>query len=130
MGKVHELRRDDPPEYRRRIDELTDLASSFAGALRAATAAEVVSCAAPYARAMGALGDAAGAPIIESRLRLALDLAARFSGSAKPCGAGGGDVAIAFFADPGAANAFELACEDEGLHPIDVSWGAEGVKAR
>ena len=79
--------------------------------------------------AMGALGDASGAPIVDAPLRLAGDLAARFSGSAKPCGAGGGDVAVAFFADPAAADAFELACKEEGLHPIDVSWGAVGVKA-
>jgi phosphomevalonate kinase len=129
VAKVHELRRDDPHEYQRHIDDLTELASAFASVFENGSATEVVRAAALYARAMSAFGDASGAPIVEARLGMAGDLAARFSGSAKPCGAGGGDVAIAFFAEPEAAEAFELACREEGLHPIDVSWGTAGVRA-
>lgn len=129
VAKVHALGRNDPKQYERRMGELSELASSFADAFESADSAEVVSAAAGYCRAMGALGDASAAPIVEARLQLAAELAAGFLGSAKPCGAGGGDVAIAFFADPDAANAFELACREEGLHPIDVSWGASGARA-
>jgi phosphomevalonate kinase len=70
-----------------------------------------------------------GAPIVEETLGLAASLAERCAGSAKPCGAGGGDVAVAFFVDADAAKRFELACIREGLHPIDVAWGALGVQA-
>jgi hypothetical protein len=38
-------------------------------------------------------------------------------------------VAVAFFADSENADAFVLACKDEGFHPIDVSWGEPGVRA-
>jgi phosphomevalonate kinase len=130
VGKVRELQRDDPRGYRSSIDRLSELSQQFGNAFESGNAMEVVTLAASYADAMEALGIAAGAPIVEARLRRAAELAARFSGSAKPCGAGGGDVAVAFFLDPKAAKGFEGACKNEGLHPIDVSWGAKGVRVR
>ncbi len=129
VGKVHELRGDDPGGYRACMDRLSELSGRFASAFGAGDAAEVIASAAAYSNAMSLLGDAAGAPIVDARLGRVAELAASFSGSAKPCGAGGGDVAIAFFLDPDARKDFELACKDEGLHPIDVSWGATGVRA-
>jgi phosphomevalonate kinase len=129
VGKVHELRRDNPDGYRACMDRLFELSGRFAAAFEAGNATEVIAEAASYSNAMRALGEAASAPIVDARLGHAAELATRFSGSAKPCGAGGGDVAIAFFLDPDAARDFELACKDEGLHPIDVSWGATGVQA-
>ena len=130
VGKVKELERQEPDRYRSCMERLTQLATEFAHAFEAGNAMEVVATAGSYALAMGALGDAAEAPILEARLERAAKLASDFSGSAKPCGAGGGDVAIAFFVEPDEAGGFELACGEEGLHPIDVSWGAKGVQAR
>jgi len=128
VGKVHALREDDPREYRTCMDRLSELSHRFASAFEDRNAADVIAAAASYSSAMGMLGAAARAPIVDAELGRASALATRFSGSAKPCGAGGGDVAVAFFSDPGAAKGFELACKDEGLHPIDVSWGATGVR--
>ena len=128
VGRVHALRRDDPEEYRTCMERLSELSHRFADAFETGSAAEVVAEAEAYSNAMGMLGTAARAPIVEARLKRAAELAAGFSGSAKPCGAGGGDVAVAFFLDPDAAKEFEVACKDEGLHPIDVSWGATGVR--
>lgn len=130
VGKVKELHRSNPSLYSNCMKRLAELSDRFAAAFEAGDAATVVAEAAAYSRAMAALGDAAQAPILDSRLARAAELAGRFSGSAKPCGAGGGDVAIAFFVDPEAASAFALACKDEELHPIEVSWGANGVRAR
>ncbi|MGB8331386.1 MAG: hypothetical protein WCE62_14770 [Polyangiales bacterium] len=129
VGRVHDLRRRDFGTYRSCIDRLSEHSYRFAGAFESGDAAEVLVETTSYAKAMEALGDAAGAPIVDARLRHTTKLALRYSGSAKPCGAGGGDVAIAFFVDPEAATAFEGACQEEGLHPIDVSWGAMGVRA-
>ena len=129
VKKVKELRRKDPSRYGACMAWLAELSARFASVFDAGNAPGVVAEAAAYCAAMKALGEAAGAPILEERLDRASELAARFSGSAKPCGAGGGDVAVAFFIEPTAAKSFELACKDEGLHPIDVSWGASGVQA-
>lgn len=129
LGRVHALRRDDPGRYAACLERLSELSHEFASAFETDRPEMILATAASFSTAMGALGDAAGAPIVDARLRHAAELAARFSGAAKPSGAGGGDVAIAFFLDAGAARGFELACEKEGLHPIHVSWGAPGVRA-
>lgn len=129
VAKVLELRERAPGEYRQRMARLGAVAADFVDAFGDGSAADVILAAESYAAQMANLGDSAGAPIVEAHLRRAAELAGRFSGSAKPCGAGGGDVAVAFFADPEAADAFKLACKDEGLHPIEVSWGAPGVRA-
>jgi phosphomevalonate kinase len=129
VAKVVELRERAPADYGQHLARLSAVARDFVDTFEEGRAADVVRVAAAYASAMAALGDAAGAPIVEARLGRAMELASRVSGSAKPCGAGGGDVAIAFFDDSGAAEAFKLACRDEGLHPIEVSWGAPGVRA-
>lgn len=130
VARVRELQQRDRASYAAAMAGLHALASDFAGAFAARNAGEIVRTGAAYSDAMDALGKAAGAPIVEERLAKTLEVAARFSGSAKPCGAGGGDAAIAFFTDAEAARRFELACQAEGLHPIDVSWGAPGVETR
>jgi phosphomevalonate kinase len=129
VAKVNQLRQDAPELHERRMRRLCELSDAFSRAFRDGDAAEVVVAAGLYGEALHALGQAAGAPIVEARLARASELAARFSGSAKPCGAGGGDVAIAFFIDSDAAKSFELACSGEGLHPIRVAWGPDGVRA-
>lgn len=129
VSKVHQLRERNPNRYDRQMRRLSEHGAAFAAAFEMDRAPEIVASAASYAEAMRALGDAAGAPIVEARLEQVAALAARFSGSAKPSGAGGGDVAVAFFVDADAAREFETACKGHGLHPIDVSWGAAGVRA-
>ena len=128
VAKVRELEGARSSVYRACMRSLHELASAFASAFERGDAHEVLEQADAYSKAMAALGDAAGAPIVEAQLARAGALAASCSGSAKPCGAGGGDVAIAFFTDPDAARRFEVACRDEQLHPIEVSWGATGVR--
>jgi phosphomevalonate kinase len=128
VGKVHALRQDAPTEHRACMGRLAELSHRVASAFEDGNATEIIAGAASYSSAMGMLGAAAGAPIVDNRLGRVGALATRFSGSAKPCGAGGGDVAVAFFVDPDAAKGFELACKADGLHPIDVSWGATGVR--
>ena len=77
---------------------------------------------------MKALGRASDAPIVDSRLAEIAQLAVEHGGAAKPSGAGGGDVAVAFFEDSDAARSFDTQCADRGYTPLDVVWGAEGVR--
>ena len=79
-------------------------------------------------RAMRALGEAAGVPIVTAELDLAATLAEEEQGAAKPSGAGGGDVAIALFPDEAHALAFESKCRAQGLLPVAMTLGAEGVR--
>jgi phosphomevalonate kinase len=55
-------------------------------------------------------------------------LAEAHGGGAKPSGAGGGDVALAFFADEDRAEAFRGACRLEGLTLVPLAMGVEGVR--
>ncbi len=129
VAKVRALQSRDPTRYRSRMDGLHGSAARFASAFASGRAHEVVAEAGAYGLAMAALGDEADAPIVDSHLREVASLAARFGGSAKPCGAGGGDVAIAFFDDADAASRFERACADAALQPVKVGWGAVGARA-
>ena len=60
-------------------------------------------------RARRRSGDAAGLPIVTPALAAAATLAEELGGAAKPSGAGGGDVGVAFLTDRGAAETFRAA---------------------
>jgi len=128
LAQVHAFRERDPHAYHRRLGELAAIAERFAAAFETGAAREVVEAAHHYHEAMAGLGRESEAPIVEDHLASIAEIARRVGGAAKPCGAGGGDVAIAFFVDEAGAQAFEKSCADAGLRPIDVSWGAPGVR--
>ncbi|MEQ9321597.1 MAG: hypothetical protein RIF41_20695, partial [Polyangiaceae bacterium] len=91
LEKVGALRESDPSGYRKRLDA----AAAGAHAAVAATTVEafVAALGAQY-DALGALGEAAGAPIVTAEMR-ALDEVARSAGARfGPSGAGGGDIAL------------------------------------
>jgi phosphomevalonate kinase len=109
-------------------DTLHAEAAHFAEAIVRADAAEIVAAAGAYGSAMGDLGRAAGVSIMTSELQQIADLARRHGGAAKPSGAGGGDVAIAFFARESDALSFDAACRAEALDLLDLGLGAPGVR--
>ena len=87
-------------------------------------------CAAPIAAAhlgMEMLGEAAGVPIVTPVLAHAALLAAEVGGSAKPSGAGGGDVGVAFLPDPEAAREFRARARDLGLGILDLFVDPTGI---
>jgi phosphomevalonate kinase len=117
VRQVKALAETSPVAYARAMGTLAEAAARLADAVAA------------HHAAMAALGEAADAPIVEAGLSSAATLAHSFGGAAKPSGAGGGDVALAFFADFAAADAFTRACPAAGLDPVDVALGAPGVRA-
>ncbi|MBT8467659.1 MAG: hypothetical protein KJN97_02825, partial [Deltaproteobacteria bacterium] len=68
VKKVKELQREDPSRYGACSARLAELSARFASAFCNGNAPGVVAEAAEYCAAMKALGDAAGAPILEARL--------------------------------------------------------------
>ncbi|MEM7137060.1 MAG: hypothetical protein AAF500_10800 [Myxococcota bacterium] len=127
LAVVHKLRDRDPDTYRRRMAALAETAERFADAFEDERPGPIIDEAEAYAHAMEALGHDSGAPIVEDRLRMTAEVARAHGGSAKPCGAGGGDVAVAFFAAAEQASRFEGACREAGLTPLDLTLGAPGV---
>lgn len=127
--QVKRLRSSSPATYHRTMSAMQELSASFAAAFSRNDARAVVEAAKAYHAAMKALGRAADAPIVDAKLDAIARAAAREGGAAKPCGAGGGDVAVAFFDEANAAARFRAACEHAGFHPVDVQWGAVGIHA-
>lgn len=108
-------------------DGLCSQAERFAAAIARADVREVIQAAADYGRDMAKLGEAAEVDIVTAELRQIADLALQNAGGAKPSGAGGGDVAIAFFPSPKSAQAFDAACDGAGLDRLALRLGAVGV---
>jgi phosphomevalonate kinase len=129
VAKVRVLADVDRTRYELVASPLRAAASELIAAIAAGDARAAASAADAHGRAVGRLGEAAGASIMTPSLERAASLARQFDGGAKPSGAGGGDVAIALFADPDRAAAFRDACPAHDLTPLSLSIGAEGVRA-
>ena len=75
-----------------------------------------------------ALGHVIGLPIVTPALAEAARLAEELGGAAKPSGAGGGDVGIAFLTDRGAAETFRQRAPHIGLEILSIRTGASGLR--
>ncbi|MGF1469269.1 MAG: mevalonate kinase [Sandaracinaceae bacterium] len=128
VGPVRRLAAESADAYRSASAPLRDAARSLRGALLDGRAGDAVRAAAAHGAAMGELGDRAGAPILTAGLARVAALAREHAGGAKPSGAGGGDVALAFFTDPERAEAFAEACRADGLDLVSCQLGDEGVR--
>jgi phosphomevalonate kinase len=80
-------------------------------------------------RALSSMTDQAGIAYWTPGLHRIVELAEVHGGEAKPSGAGGGDSAVALFADDDARSSFVTACEAAGLQVIPTRL-AEGAQAR
>ncbi|MDH5492524.1 MAG: hypothetical protein OEY14_11290, partial [Myxococcales bacterium] len=127
VARVGALAARDRSTHRRLLGELAELSTRFCEAFERGEGASIVEAAARYHDAMRALGLAAGAPIVDESLTAIAALARSSGGAAKPSGAGGGDVAVAFFASSADAQRFDAACASRGLARIDMELGVEGV---
>jgi phosphomevalonate kinase len=118
-----------PGPHRALLGELRATAARFVTAFAENDAPAVVEAADAYGRLMATLGDHAEVPIVTPALAAASSLARSLGGAAKPSGAGGGDIGVAFFADPEARAAFTTRCPD-GVLVLDIRLGAVGANRR
>jgi phosphomevalonate kinase len=128
IQKVRAFEASDAVHFEVLINRLSNEAERFADAFEGGRVAAIVEQAGRYGHAMGALGEAADAPIVERSLRRVAALAREAGGAAKPSGAGGGDVAVAFFASRAAAQRFERACRAANIQILDLEIDPEGVR--
>ncbi|MCS6797536.1 MAG: hypothetical protein NZ898_03220 [Myxococcota bacterium] len=115
----------DSNGYRRCIEALAEATHRALAAWRSPALFDAVE---RHAAAMDELGRGAGVPVLDETTRRVRELARRVGGAAKPSGAGGGDVVVAFLPGDEAARAFEEACRCESLHPLRCEMGASGVR--
>jgi len=128
LERVAALAQAEPAKHAERLHALKDEAAQFVRAVQACDTQGILESTRAYGRAMGALGDAAGISIVNDTLRKVAELAQRSGGAAKPSGAGGGDVAIALFADQVSETRFRALCEESKFTLLATELGAPGVR--
>ena len=129
LDRVRDLERSDRSGYRRRMDDLVDLAGALEEAYSLGEVKRIVDLTGEYGRAMKRLGDDAGTPIVTQEHQRVMTIAAATGGAAKPSGAGGGDCAVAVFAQSQEADLFEDRCAKDGLQILNLRLHVEGLRA-
>jgi len=128
VAQVRAWEARDPRAFALCAAALAETAAAFADAFERADLASLLALTADYHEGMRALGEGAGAPIVEARLAEVARLATNCSGRAKPSGAGGGDVAIAFFTADEDLARFDRALVAAGFEALVLELGAPGPR--
>jgi mevalonate kinase len=112
----------EPGRYDGLLAPVREASERFVESLASRNARETIAATRAAGLALGALGDAASVPIVTPPFARAAAIAADLGGAAKPSGAGGGDVGVAFFADLAAAQEFatRLHAERDGADGIEI----------
>ena len=129
VDKVRTLKSFERGVYQRRREAIDEATEAFLRAFNEGNLDDLVRAVSMHHDALAALGRDSGAPIVDPTLSEIALLAEEAGGAAKGSGAGGGDVAIAFFTHEEAANAFCTQCEARGYAALDLILGADGVLA-
>ncbi|MGB0680541.1 MAG: hypothetical protein ACPGUV_12845, partial [Polyangiales bacterium] len=129
LARLRQWQAENAAAFASHMTALRQSATRFKAAFAAADVAGVIAAAADYGHAMARLGEAANLPIVEERLRQMAHIATAHGGAAKPSGAGGGDVGVAFFPSTTAAQGYDAACRNAGLLPLDLKLAAPGANA-
>jgi phosphomevalonate kinase len=116
-----------PETHRQLLPPIADAVVRFEGGLFARDASELFAAIGAAHAGMEMLGQAANVPIVTPVLAHAAVVANEVGGAAKPSGAGGGDVGIAFLPDPEAAEEFRARARGLGLGILDLYVDPTGV---
>jgi phosphomevalonate kinase len=127
LQAVERLAARDPQVHARRLREIAEAADAFIAAHERSDAEALIDAVFRSHQALDALGRAADLPIVTPGLAAAATAALELGGAAKPSGAGGGDVGIAFFADPDSAGAFRARASQLNLPILSIRTGAPGL---
>jgi len=125
---VEALAARDPARYGARMREIAAAADDFLLAWEADDARAVVDAARSAGGALAALGHSAEIDIWTDPARAAERLAHELGGAAKPSGAGGGDVGVAFLTSPGAVETFRRRAPHIGIEILSITTGAGGLR--
>ncbi len=128
IGKIQAFEARDKATHSSCFDAMEKAAQALAGAYRSGDPKSIIAATSDYGDQMGNLGRASGASIVTPEHKLITQLASDLGGAAKPSGAGGGDVAVAIFDNPEAATHCRSYCLRHGLIPLDISFGAPGLR--
>jgi len=125
---VEALAARDAVRHGARMREIAAAADHFLRAWEADDAPAVIGAVLSAGAALAALGHSAEIDVWTDPVRAAAALAEDLGGAAKPSGAGGGDVGVAFLTDPGAAETFRKRAPHIGLEILSIRTGASGLR--
>jgi mevalonate kinase len=117
-----------PDLCRTRLAAIGSMSEGFTASCLESDGRGVVEYAMQAYAALDALGREIGLPIVTPALAEAAKLAEELGGAAKPSGAGGGDVGVAFLTDPAAAETFRRRAPHIGLEILSIRTGASGLR--
>jgi phosphomevalonate kinase len=128
IDRVRALAARDAGAHAAAIAAIRDAAVALDRAIASDDAEAIVTATRAHHDAMRVLGERADAPIVTPSLARLAEIARAFGGAAKPSGAGGGDVAIAFL--PPAADVAMLRTElaRAELRLLDLPLGDDGAR--
>jgi mevalonate kinase len=118
----------DPEARQEHVAAIGALATDFITGCGNDDGRAVVEAAARSNAQLTALGRLMGYPIVTPALEAAAKLAEELGGAAKPSGAGGGDVGVAFLTDGRAAETFRQRAPHIGLEILSIRTGAGGLR--
>ncbi len=121
MRAAARARDGDPAAYAAAMGALGDASAALAAAIDGGDARACVAAIDRGAAAIAELDASVDAELVLPAHRLIAEAARHRGGAAKPTGAAGGDLALAAFADPGAAEAFLDEMTSRQMHAFAVS---------
>jgi phosphomevalonate kinase len=124
---VEALAARDRPRYERHIGAISGAADAFLTAWQAGDVTGVIEAADAAGTALAALGPDADLPIVTPPFARAAALARELGGAAKPSGAGGGDVGVAFLTGQDAAATFRARAPHIGVEILSIRTAARGL---
>jgi phosphomevalonate kinase len=127
LNAVERLEARDEFQHAALVTPISEAALAFLEAYEAGDRRGLIAAVDAAHQALDALGNAADVPIVTPSLQTAAALARGCGGAAKGSGAGGGDVGVGFFPDPGAADAFRARAAKLGLEILSIRTGARGL---
>jgi phosphomevalonate kinase len=119
---------EHPEQCKGRLAAIGNVAASFVAACLDDSVPQVIEAVTRANVLLELLGHEMGLRIVTPAVAEAAKLAQQLGGAAKPSGAGGGDVGVAFLTDPVAAATFRERAAHLGLEILSIRTGADGLR--
>lgn len=127
LGAVRKFAENSPEQFDVLMSEMRRVVEPFFLAPRGV--GDWIVAVQRYGALMDRLGREADVGIVTPGIRRLTALATDLGGTAKPSGAGGGDVVLGYFSNEEAAAEFRGAARDAGVVPLDLAIEPVGVRA-
>jgi phosphomevalonate kinase len=126
LAEVRGLAEREPDAHDRLMGDQSTASRRAAEAVERGDAGELVAALDAQGRALAALGDAAGAPIVPEAVRELAALAREAGAAVLPAGAGGGDIVL-YVGRKASPSAFRARASELGHERLELAFGAPGV---